>query len=184
VTDGSLPFLKTVIKKTRFHFIICDLVGSAVLLGLRATDTKADDRRLHKGSKTMKSTTTIATASGFKAKLFMSITCRAATPLSVLFMPLLVIAATVIPTARAAGECFQETRELRAAVEEYVATNKSETSDVAIRYGWPIGTWCVGNLTSFEMVLANVRLNHDISDWVRVYNTRDVNDYYIFPNSV
>ena len=73
----------------------------------------------------------------------------------------------VVPTVRAAGECFQETAELRAAVEEYVATNKSETSDVALRYGWPIGTWCVGNLTSFEKVLSTVKLNHDISDWVR-----------------
>jgi hypothetical protein len=83
---------------------------------------------------------------------------------------LLVLSAilVVVPTAHAAGECFQETAELRAAVEEYVATNKSETSDVALRYGWPIGTWCVGNLTSFEKVFATVKLNHDISDWVRM----------------
>lgn len=114
-------------------------------------------------------TTAIATA-GVNAKL--SSKTRRTTSLLVLLALLVVVAATFVPTAQAAGgECFQETAELRAAVEEYVATNKSETSEVALRYGWPIGTWCVGNLTSFEKVLSTVKLNHEISDWVRI---RDV----------
>lgn len=62
-----------------------------------------------------------------------------------------------------AHKCIQNNTELLDAVDEYLLEyygndeqispreNKNET-EVAIKYGWPIGNWCVGNVTDFSDV--------------------------------
>jgi len=63
--------------------------------------------------------------------------------------------------------CFDNGFELAQAVEQYV-TNNAKTTFVARTYGWPIGTWCVGNVERFEYMFANDRaagFNEDISQW-------------------
>ena len=63
--------------------------------------------------------------------------------------------------------CFQDTSELKKAVEGYRRHNGSSTSDVAIMYGHPIGTWCIDNLESLEAVFRDSTMfNDDISGWV------------------
>jgi hypothetical protein len=60
--------------------------------------------------------------------------------------------------------CFQDNAELRAAVVAY-ATDPSDTSDVALEYGSPIGVWCVGNVTDFTDIFSKSPLDEDLSGW-------------------
>ena len=46
-------------------------------------------------------------------------------------------------------KCFANNKELGEAVRDYVM-DPSKTSDVATKYGYPINTWCVDKVTSFD----------------------------------
>jgi len=50
-----------------------------------------------------------------------------------------------------AFKCFADNAELGAAVREYVK-DPSATSTVAATYGYPIGTWCVDQVTNFNSI--------------------------------
>ena len=49
------------------------------------------------------------------------------------------------------GQCFADGKELRRAVQAY-ALDPSSSSDVAQKYGWPIGNWCTSDVTDFSRV--------------------------------
>ena len=46
-------------------------------------------------------------------------------------------------------KCFANNKELGDAIRNYVK-DPSDTSEVAMMYGYPVGTWCVDKVTSFE----------------------------------
>jgi hypothetical protein len=79
------------------------------------------------------------------------------------------------------GECFQTHLELKGAVGQYLLDN-TPTTLVAQKYGWPIGFWCVSNITNFSDLLHNsdgsgwdfvggyrtpqiLNFNEDLSKW-------------------
>ena len=75
---------------------------------------------------------------------------------------------------------FQSNMELYSAVDDYLRNNSVGT-DVANTYGHPIGTWCVGQVTSFTRLFsANTRnpramnFNEDIGSW----DTGNVDDFF------
>eukprot|EP00980_Cylindrotheca_fusiformis_P005660 scaffold1184_cov132-Cylindrotheca_fusiformis.AAC.81 len=61
--------------------------------------------------------------------------------------------------------CFENREELADAVIEYLQDNSSTTT-VAKTYGWPIGSWCVSNVTDFSKLFFNATsFNDDLSKW-------------------
>jgi surface protein len=67
-------------------------------------------------------------------------------------------------TASAANDCFTTRGELKAAVDQYVQKNWG-TADSS-KYGWPIGSWCVGNVTDMQSLFEGLdTFNEDISGW-------------------
>jgi Mycoplasma protein of unknown function, DUF285 len=79
---------------------------------------------------------------------------------SMLLMTTLVLAQDTTTT----DPCFFDNVQLRNAVVEY-AVDSSITSEVSTKHGWPIGAWCVGNVTDFHDVFYLVDINEDISSW-------------------
>lgn len=71
---------------------------------------------------------------------------------------------TVMAQSSSVDPCFQDNIQLRNAVVEY-AVDSSAASEVAGKHGWPIGDWCVGNVTDFHDIFYRVDINEDISDW-------------------
>jgi Mycoplasma protein of unknown function, DUF285 len=67
-------------------------------------------------------------------------------------------------TEETTDPCFQDNVQLRNAVVEYVV-DSSFTAEVSIKHDWPIGVWCVGNVTDFHDVFYRVDMNEDISAW-------------------
>lgn len=69
----------------------------------------------------------------------------------------------------AANTCFADDYELTAAVNEYIAGgcgNLISICNVTQTYGWPIGTWCVGNVTDMSNLFYNREtFNEDLSGW-------------------
>ena len=69
------------------------------------------------------------------------------------------------------GECFATGDELRDAVDAYLAADSSSTTDVALKYGWPIGNWCVSDVEDFSHVFNTARnpaaesFNEDLTGW-------------------
>ena len=63
-----------------------------------------------------------------------------------------------------ARRCFTQHDELRQAVKEY-ARDSSPHSAVATRYGWPMGTWCVSDITDFSRIFKYSTLNEPLDDW-------------------
>jgi surface protein len=62
-------------------------------------------------------------------------------------------------------ECFQSTEELIVAVNQYIASNGPDTP-VAKLYGWPIGTWCVDDISDFTQIFyQKSTFNEDIQNW-------------------
>ena len=67
-----------------------------------------------------------------------------------------------IPTA--ASDCFTTRDELKAAIDEYVQGYWG-TAD-SLRYGWPIGSWCVDKVTDMSDLFKDLStFNEDISGW-------------------
>lgn len=65
----------------------------------------------------------------------------------------------------AGGKCFEGRNELADAVSEYLADNSPDTQ-VAQEYGWPIGKWCVSEVTDFSELFENATaFNEDLSEW-------------------
>jgi surface protein len=68
-------------------------------------------------------------------------------------------------TRSASGKCFEGRHELADAVSDYVADNSPDTP-VAQEYGWPIGKWCVSEVTDFSEIFENATdFNEDLSEW-------------------
>lgn len=64
------------------------------------------------------------------------------------------------------GNCFEHSKELRQAVVQYCENSSSPESPVAVKYGWPIGNWCVSKITNFSYTFAfKDSFNEDISSW-------------------
>ncbi|CAB9520222.1 (LipO)protein [Seminavis robusta] len=65
----------------------------------------------------------------------------------------------------ACHKCFQNANELQSAVHKYVVNGTAETS-IAKIYGWPIGSWCVDQVTDFSQLFAGLHdFNEDIGGW-------------------
>ena len=71
----------------------------------------------------------------------------------------------LIFVGRCHATCFQNRDELAQAVSDYLGDNSPDT-EVAKAYGWPIGTWCVSDVTDFSDIFMNaVDFNEDLSQW-------------------
>jgi hypothetical protein len=61
--------------------------------------------------------------------------------------------------------CFTSNTELRQAVRSYVG-DPSPENEVAEKYGWPMGVWCVDAIQDFSNVFTTMRtFNDDLSGW-------------------
>jgi surface protein len=62
-------------------------------------------------------------------------------------------------------QCFQTNQELREAVKKY-KNYQTLNAELASRYGWPIGNWCVGQLDDFSFVFQHQRkFNEPLTHW-------------------
>jgi surface protein len=79
------------------------------------------------------------------------------------------IVATVVgillPGRVVGKRCFQSNEELRDAVESYLQGSPSTKVRTKIRYGWKIGCWCLGRVTSLDSLFFDSPFNEDISRW-------------------
>ncbi len=67
-------------------------------------------------------------------------------------------------------DCFADREELKSAVDEYIdtdcGTDQTACEEIAQKYGWPMNSWCVGNVTSLrELFVFKDTFNEDISAW-------------------
>ena len=67
-------------------------------------------------------------------------------------------------------DCFADREELKSAVDAYIdtdcGTNQTACEEIAQKYGWPMNSWCVGNVTSLkELFVFKETFNEDISAW-------------------
>mmetsp|Transcript_3005 Transcript_3005/g.5658 ORF Transcript_3005/g.5658 Transcript_3005/m.5658 type:complete len:631 (+) Transcript_3005:298-2190(+) len=74
------------------------------------------------------------------------------------------------PPSFSPRRCFIDRNELKAAVDEYVAggirCSQENSCRVTQEYGWPIGTWCVKNVTDMSyLFLDKGTFNDDLSFW-------------------
>ena len=78
--------------------------------------------------------------------------------------------------------CFGSRSELVKAVDAYLANN-SNTTELEAKYGWPIGSWCVGKVPSFAGLFsfyrnqAAVYFDEQIGDW-NTLNTLDTSEMF------
>jgi surface protein len=68
------------------------------------------------------------------------------------------------------NQCFANRDELKDAVITYVFSgcNKGDNvcPDITSKYGWPMNSWCVGNVTDMsELFRATSTFNEDVSSW-------------------
>lgn len=80
------------------------------------------------------------------------------------------INATQSTTGEQSGDCFTDREELKSAVDEYIdtdcGTDQTACEEIAQKYGWPMNSWCVGNVTSLrELFVFKETFNEDISAW-------------------
>ena len=64
--------------------------------------------------------------------------------------------------------CFVDRDELKTAVDIYVNTNCANNSNCIVgqTYGWPMNSWCVGNVTDMSNLFRGMdRFNEDIAGW-------------------
>lgn len=79
----------------------------------------------------------------------------------------LIAVSLLFRSVQAQNECFGTKNQLKIAIEAYLMDNSSDTT-VAMTYGWPIGTWCVGDVQDFSEIFAQaIGFNEPLNDWVR-----------------
>lgn len=62
--------------------------------------------------------------------------------------------------------CFSTNTELRNAVVSYVA-NPTPANPISVTYGYPIGSWCVDNVTDFSNVFSGLStFDEPLTNWV------------------
>ena len=64
--------------------------------------------------------------------------------------------------------CFPDREELREAVNEYITQDCTNNPGCAAgqAYGWPIGTWCVSQVTDMSWLFSDkTTFNEDLSGW-------------------
>eukprot|EP00984_Skeletonema_dohrnii_P028369 scaffold18345_cov76-Skeletonema_dohrnii-CCMP3373.AAC.1 len=72
--------------------------------------------------------------------------------------------ASTCNTLTAAADCFTTRDELKAAVNKYVQGDWDAAD--GFKYGWTIGSWCVGNVTDMSALFMDLsEFNEDISQW-------------------
>jgi len=59
---------------------------------------------------------------------------------------------------------FMTNKELLEAVQHYLH-DEENTSEVAQKYGWPLGNWDVSLMTDFSFFCADKHFKEDISSW-------------------
>ena len=73
------------------------------------------------------------------------------------------------PSVAASKRCFASKDELKAAIDEYNddgCADETTSCDVSEMYGWPMNSWCVGNVTDMtDLFFEMDDFNEDISDW-------------------
>jgi len=141
------------------------------------TDAKAELHRLKSNVAEAVTTEFIATneSSCYKTyrKWFLVVCIATAIIVGAVITVVLVMAednddadSTSSPTATSPplASYFTTNEQLVEAVQHYLH-NKRRNSDVATRYGWPIGNWDVSRVTDFSRVCADERFNDDIGKW-------------------
>jgi len=77
-------------------------------------------------------------------------------------------------------ECFTSGESLLDAIESYLANNSSSNdTDITIKYGWPIGTWCVSLITDFSHLL-NANRNPAVATFNEALAGWDVSNGQLF----
>lgn len=77
---------------------------------------------------------------------------------------------SMAPTDEAQRKCFRKRQDLVAAVDAYLADSSSDT-EIALQYGWPIGTWCINGVDDMSFLFSAIRnplarfFNADLSSW-------------------
>ena len=71
------------------------------------------------------------------------------------------------PSSKPTITCFADRDELQTAVEFYIRTCPNNSNCiVAQTYGWPMNSWCVGNVTDMSELFRDMdTFNEDISGW-------------------
>lgn len=69
-----------------------------------------------------------------------------------------------------AGKCFEDRDELKSAVDEFIdgdcGSSNNECNITNIIYGYPMNSWCIGNVTSLRYLFSvKQTFNEDISGW-------------------
>jgi len=77
---------------------------------------------------------------------------------------------TTVATNETSTKCFADRKELKATVERYTQSGcgviASLCTGISDTYGWPIGSWCVGNVTDMSSLFEGLdTFNEDISEW-------------------
>ena len=71
------------------------------------------------------------------------------------------------PSSKPAVPCFADRAKLKGAVDEYISTCLYDKNcAVGQIYGWPINSWCVGDVTDMSYLFTGMdTFNEDISAW-------------------
>jgi len=77
---------------------------------------------------------------------------------------------SIIINIVAAVKCFQDRDELKLAVDEFIdgdcGSSNNECNITNIIYGYPMNSWCIGNVTSLRYLFSvKQTFNEDISGW-------------------
>jgi Mycoplasma protein of unknown function, DUF285 len=66
-----------------------------------------------------------------------------------------------------AFKCFESNLELRSAVVNYTLLDNSPTSAMSVKYGYPLASWCVDDITDFSGIFQDlVDFNEfDVKNW-------------------
>lgn len=78
-------------------------------------------------------------------------------------------ALSLLPLAASQTECLpNDNAVLRAAITDYIESggNLNPNSDAAMRYGFPIGTWCVDNVEDFSFAFQGfTEFDESLENW-------------------
>ena len=86
-------------------------------------------------------------------------------------------------TAQFASQCFTSRDKLKAAVDLYSKDTCNSGSECGQTYGWPINTWCVGNITDMSNLFYDLyTFNDDISGW-NTTSVRNMDGMFQFASS-